>query len=497
MNYQQQAQQLVKGLKQRMGPSPYDIAWLARLRVPGNGAARWPDLVEWLLANQRLDGSWGGEISYYHDRIICTLAAMIALHENSYGFNTRPAVQRAEKYLWNHLPFLSRDPYDLVGFELLFPTLLKTAQELKLNIPANTCGYGQIRNTKLGLIPPDLLYSPNLSTVHSLEFLGGDVDPIRLSQALAINGSLGNSPATTAYSLLMGLENEQALAYLNQARTHQQEVIYLYPFAIFELIWVLDNLDFCGLPINGFASQPIWESLRQEIEPKGIGLDPSFGIPDGDITSVCSNLLMKAGYPVRPAIMANFQHPQSGLFRTYLYERNLSVSTNVHALETLELMGDYPGRCETQQKIVEALLKERKFDLYWDDKWHISPYYCTAHAVVGLLPTVKDFDAICRSTIDWLIYTQRANGSWGFFENGTAEETAYALIALLHYHRSRPVPLEVLQRGVAYLQAAYEQNDWKHPEMWIGKCLYIPLDVVRSAILAALILYEECFGPLP
>jgi hypothetical protein len=57
---------LLRDLKGRMGPSPYDIAWMARVPAGGGGSARWPDLIDWLIANQWLDGSWGGEIVYYH-----------------------------------------------------------------------------------------------------------------------------------------------------------------------------------------------------------------------------------------------------------------------------------------------------------------------------------------------------------------------------------------------------------------------------------------------
>src|SRR5687768_17883149 len=36
--------------------------------------------MEWISENQLPDGSWGAkDIFHYHDRVICTLAAMIAL----------------------------------------------------------------------------------------------------------------------------------------------------------------------------------------------------------------------------------------------------------------------------------------------------------------------------------------------------------------------------------------------------------------------------------
>jgi len=167
MGYKEDAKELVQNLDQRMGPSSYDIGWMARLATTSNNNGHWVDLLDWLLENQRPDGSWGGEIVYYHDRIICTLIAAIALRENGRRQRDFIAIKRAETYLWHHLHLLTRDPFELVGFELIFPTLLIEAISVGLDMPTHTCGYGEIRAAKLGLIPPALLYSPSISTVHS------------------------------------------------------------------------------------------------------------------------------------------------------------------------------------------------------------------------------------------------------------------------------------------------------------------------------------------
>lgn len=497
MDYVKEARELVQNLDQHMGPSPYDIAWLARLKEPPNGEPRWPELVEWLIANQKEDGSWGGKIVYYHDRIICTLASAIALHENKHFPGAQQATRRAEQYLWHHLHMLPRDPFELVGFELIFPTLLIEARKQGLDVPNHACGYGKIQTDKLRLIPPEMFYSPKISTIHSLEFLGegGDVQKMRL--ALAPNGSLGNSPATTAYYLLKE-ENQRALDYLKSMLDKIPQVIYLYPFRIFELIWTLKNLSFCRTPITEFVSPSLWKDLDSEITCEGIGLDKTFGIPDGDITSVYTQLLIQAGREISPSILERFENKETQTFRTYKYERNASVGTNVHALEALDLLEDYPKRKKVQEQILLMLLSSRQYNIYWIDKWHTSPYYATTHVLMGLLNRGSYLINACENTIDWLLHTQREDGSWGFFEIGTPEETAYALIALVHYHHQyENIDFNVLQRGFTYLEKAYEKmslDSLDHPELWIGKCLYMPYDIVRSAILVSLILYKETFG---
>ncbi len=495
MNYIEKAKDLVQNLDQRMGPSAYDTAWMARLCMD-NGDPRWPNLIDWLIENQHPDGSWGGQIEYYHDRIICTLIATIALQKNGRGSQAETSIRRGERYLWHHMHLLPRDPFELVGFELILPTLLGEAQALDMDVPAHTCGYGKIQTAKLQMIPPDMLYSPKVSTIYSLEFLGQSGNIYRLRQAQAINGSWGNSPATTAYYLSLSQDNNQsALTYLESLQNNRENIITVYPYRTFELGWVLNNLIICGLSPKELVNPDRLETLHREIEPDGVGFDATFTVPDGDTTSVCCRVLLKAGYDITPAILARFEDRDEHIFRTYDYERNISVGTNVHALEALELMPSYPHRQKVKERIIVALLDKRKYNMYWIDKWHASPYYATAHAIVALSKEGAYLTHVCHDTIDWLLHTQRSDGSWGFFRQGTAEETAYVLAALLHYNQHTPIDQDVLHRGAAYLSRELDSNTLAYStELWIAKCLYTPYDIVQSAILSALILYDQMFG---
>jgi halimadienyl-diphosphate synthase len=463
----------------------------------GNGL-RWPYLIDWLIAHQQPDGSWGGSIRYYHDRILCTLTAIIALRNNGEAPVVRNAIMRGEKYIWHNLHRLRHDPFELVGFELILPTLLIEALDLGLDIPRHTCGYGRIRQQKLGLIPPALLYSPQVTTVHSLEFLGKDGNPEQMRQAIAANGSLGNSPATTCYYLLRGGDDDRTLTYLKNMVKHNKDIIYLYPCRTFELTWVLHSLSFCDRPLTDLVEASIWKELLDSLGKKGIGLDSTFGIEDGDITSVTVRLLTMAGYSVDPAILARFEVQEKYIFRTYEYERNPSIGTNVHALEALSLLPDYPNREETKDRILAFLMSNRIFDTYWVDKWHASPYYATAHVLVGMSKSTPGMLRECRSAVEWLAHTQREDGSWGFFDRGTVEETAYALTALLYSIRLFSIDRDLLQRGVAYLyrETGGQFADHQYPPLWIGKPLYVPHDIVHASVLSALVLYEKTFGPI-
>ena len=379
MDYIQEAKELVKNLNQRMNPSPYDIGWMARLKDE-SGGPRWPHLIDWLIENQKPNGSWGSEIEYYHDRIICTLSAIIALKENGHTPEARQAIQRGERYVWNHLHLLRQDPFESAGFELLMPSLLVEAQSLGLDVPLHTCGYGEIQTAKLRLIPSDMLYSPFISTVYSLEFLGrgGDVSQIR--KAKTSIGSIGNSPATTAYYLWLDQGHDaEALNYLETVCCHDRGIITVYPFKTFELTWVLNNLLYTELPVTEFIDLDQLRALQAQIGPKGIGFDETFTVTDGDTTSVTYRVLASAGLEPDPTGLAYFESKEKGVFRTWDYERNVSVSANAHVLEALHLMPYYPNVQTIKDQVTAGILEKQTYGIYWTDKWHASPYLSLIH----------------------------------------------------------------------------------------------------------------------
>ena len=499
MDLKAQAGELVRNLSGRMNPSPYDIAWLARLPAHGGRGERWPDLVDWLLEHQWPDGSWGGEIPYYHDRILCTLVAIIALKERRSGPQAHRAIRQGEGYIWRNLHFLHHDPIELVGFELIFPTLLAQARTLDLDVPGHSCGYGSVRAAKLRLLPEDSIYSPGTSVAFSIEYMGAKGESERLSQMVSQNGSIANSPATTAYMLIQGSEPRAAFDYLETLRAQPRGIPHFFPLRFFELAWVLEHLTFAGLSLRdgGLLNASLGEELESAVSHDGVSMDPSFGIKDGDTTAVTARVLTLSGRPVNPAVLHSFEDPQTRIFRTFRFERNASVSTNAHALEALALMPDYPDRQEVWDRVVTLLLAEREYQSYWIDKWHASPYYATSHVLISLLHSDEPLVSECSGSVDWLIHMQRSDGSWGHFSRGTAEETAYALLALLRYHqRFNIVGLDVLKKGAAYL-ARVSDTIVSYPDLWIAKALFAPEGVVQAAILAARLLMQETLGHMP
>jgi halimadienyl-diphosphate synthase len=482
------ARQLLEELDQKvMSNSAYDTAWVARV-TDGNGhsAPVFPEAMEWLRQNQYPDGSWGGQIRYYHDRIISTLAAIIALVECGDRSKDAKAIQRGESYIHQNVGSLHQDPCETVGFELILPTLLDKARQLGLNLPYTRCArYSHIREAKLRKIPQQLLCSRRVTTTHSLEFMGDKLEMDRSADLQEENGSFGNSPAATAYVLSKGYESPAARQYL--AETIQiggGAAMPAYPTEIFVRSWVLYNLDLAGLldELEDEARAHL-DHLYLAWDPEqGVGFSRVYSVPDLDDTAVVFKLLCRAGYEVDPDVFGVYERDDH--FVCYAYERNPSIGAHVHLLDALQACPEYGRQPGMLAKALD-FYRNQLYDAYWFDKWHISPYYMLSHAIIA---TVGCDDELAREAVSWIVDTQREDGTWGYF-GSTAEETAYCLQALILYHREvDPLEPAVLYHPAQYLYRQYLSQN--HPAMWIEKCLYTPPQIVRSAMLSALRMYE-------
>jgi hypothetical protein len=125
---------------------------------------------------------------------------------------------------------------------------------------------------------------------------------------------------------------------------------------------------------------------------------------------------------------------------------------------------------------------------FWFDKWHVSPYYPTSHAIIACAGFCNE---LVTDAISWIVSTQNDDGSWGYYMP-TAEETAYCLQALMTWKQcGQPVPSNVLRQGVEWLSGHMTPP---YPPLWIGKCLYTPVLIVRATILSTLLRVSEELG---
>jgi halimadienyl-diphosphate synthase len=464
----------------------YDTAWVGRVVERSNGHhASYPQALAWLRQRQHPDGSWGSNIEYFHDRIISTLSAIVALSEAGDRVKDFDAVSRGEQYIWQNFDNLASEQHDTVGFELLLPVLFEQASQLGLNLPYMKCEkYRIIRAEKLSMIPPSLLYSRKVSSTHSLEFMGKINNLSLLNNLQEENGSYGNSPSATAHVLKYCPDNVPARNYINEVLIMGcGAAMPAHPVEIFNKSWVLYNIELTGNLVDFIDEahvhiDDLWQSWDNE---RGVGFARHYPVPDLDDTAVVFKLLWRAGYPVKPNVF--LQYEKETHFSCYTFERTPSIGANVHLLDAVGSFLHFEHRPRIVKKIVRFLKEVRQEGAYWSDKWHISPYYITSHAVIALL----GFDNnLARDAVQWILSNQRSDGSWGYY-CPTAEETAYCLQAIVafnnHVEKINPAAIE---QAAEYLYRQY--GVWEMPHMWIEKCLYTPEHIVESTILSALIM---------
>jgi halimadienyl-diphosphate synthase len=486
---------LIDALIEQIGPghmpsTAYDTAWAARLGAIdaslGNGA------LDWICSHQLSDGSWGAEFPFnYHDRVISTLAAMIALTYRGRRHRDQQQIalglEALERIIGGATSGLQSDPNGAtVGFEMIAPMLVAEAERLgiiKRQGERILGRLGQLRTKKLENIRGKLI-NRNLTIAFSAEMAGIDGQHmLDVDHLQEVNGSVGHSPSASAYFALYVKENEPAtMEYLRRVVNFDGGMPNVAPFDVFEIGWALWNLSL--LPnFKSFKNLgPHVEFLERAWEAKrGVGFAAEYSVKDSDDTGLVFDTLSRFGH--EKDIESVLAYEEQTHFRCYALEANPSISANIHVLGALRQAG-FDNQHPSVQKILKFLRQAKNNGPYWIDKWHSSPYYATTHAIMACAGFADD---LVEDAVTWILSSQRSDGSWGITVP-TVEETAYAIQALWVWNeKTASVPPNCLKIGAKWLESHFE--DVYHP-LWIGKCLYAPSLVIRSAAISALTLVE-------
>lgn len=464
----------------------YDTAWAARV-TDQQGKPLFPECVRWLLENQRPDGSWGCQVLNYHDRLISTLSAIIALKEIN-GNRYSSYIQRGETYVWENLKNLDLDNNRLIGSELLFPSLMGQARSVGLDLPYHIKVYQKEYCSKLSKVEESLWYSPLTTLSFSLEFLGNNADVERLSTAQLKNGSVATSPAATAF-FLKHRKDPKAFSYLKKvlSLTGDGSVMTVYPIEVFEYGWTMYNLMLARLFFERYTE--ICNFLFSHVGPAGVGHSAESSFSDADDTAVVLKILYHRQYSVDIGVLDSYRTESHYL--TSPIELDPSVSTNIHILDFVKSCPEFPDREEVTEILSRFLKREMYSTGFWIDKWHTSPYYPTGHAVLALWDLEP---SLAEKAVSWILETQNENGTWGD-NGGTLEETAYAVQALLYYHQNVDhLDVSVVSEALSHIHSTSLPNAL--PEQWIGKVLYCPVNVVFSSLVSASIMYNTSLWKL-
>lgn len=472
-----------------MGSTAYDTAWAARL-----GEIDWDissKSLSWLAENQLPDGSWGALAPmYYHDRVLCTLAAMIALTYRGRRGHDKVQIESGrlalERIVGNATQGLQADPNGAtVGFEMIAPILADEAEKLGLIKHQGDRILGRLsklRAKKLSYLKGKMI-NRHVTMAFSAEMAGRDgqhmLDIENLQES---NGSVGVSPSATAYfATYIQPGDEASLKYLRDVTNDDGGMPNVAPFDVFEIAWTLWNLSLIPGPGHAEKLKPHLEFLSDAWQPKaGIGFAAGYSVKDSDDTGLVYETLLR--YGIEKDLASVLAYEEDDHFRCFDMEVNPSISANIHVLGALAQAG-LNRKNISVQKTLNFLRKSRDRNLpFWADKWHSSPYYATAHAIIACAGIDNE---LVGESVEWILKTQNRNGSWGAYLP-TAEETAYAIQALSVWDQKvARVPRGALINGARWLK---ENPDNAHPPLWIGKCLYAPNLVIRSAVISALAL---------
>ncbi|WP_310739583.1 prenyltransferase/squalene oxidase repeat-containing protein [Microbispora sp. H10830] len=486
----------------QVSPSVYETGRLVTL-------APWllghDERVAYLVATQRPDGSWGVPDGYgLVPTLSATEALLSVLTRGDHGVDRDVligAVRRGLRVLsgWLAETAVAALP-DTPAIEIIVPALvslinahldgLSECEIGRLPIPEGM-SEGPLtlirQRLESGAALPDKL-------LHALEVAGRSA-----ASAPAVNptsiGTVGASPAATA-AWLSGCAlpdpGHHARRYLEAvALRHGGPVPVGLPITVFERGWVLSWLARAGIRFD--VPPEMLADLRAAIGPGGTPAGAGLP-PDADTTSVALYALALLGVPYEPDSLWAFETPTH--FCTWQGEEGSSVSVNAHVLDAFgQFAAARPEQAPRYVMVLARLaawLRERqRADGSWDDRWHASPYYATVSCALALheFGGPESVTAV-RSAVRWVLATQREDGSWGRW-GGTAEETAYAVQLLL---MTGPLTgdggrAEAVRRAYRYLLRSADPADG--PALWHDKDLYLPLAVVRAAVLAALHLAQS------
>ena len=473
-----------------MGSTAYDTAWTARLgEVDWSLSSR---SLSWLAEHQLPDGSWGAPAPmYYHDRVLCTLAAMIALSYRGRRGQDKVQIEKGrlalERIVGGATQGLQSDPNGAtVGFEMIAPTLAAEAEKLGIIKNQGNRILGRLskqRAKKLSYLQKNMI-SRHVTMAFSAEMAGTDgrhmLDIENLQER---NGSVGVSPSATAYfATYVKRGDEAALNYLRGVMKPDGGMPNVAPFDIFEIAWTLWNLSFIPEVTKDRKLQPHLDFLSKTWQPRhGVGFAAGYSVKDSDDTGLVYDTLLRFGHEKDLASVLLYEEKDH--FRCFDLEANPSISANIHVLGALGQAG-LDHRNASVLKVLRFLQKAKGSNHFWVDKWHSSAYYATSHAIIACGTLAS---GLVQDALEWMLHSQNKDGSWGTYIP-SAEETAYALQALWFWNEKvARVPRHAIKNGARWLK---EHMDQAYPPLWIGKCLYNPSLVIRSAVISALALAQ-------
>jgi hypothetical protein len=471
-------------------PAAYDTGFVARISDE-EGNPEFPQTLDWLVANQRDDGSWGSDVHHEYDRFINTLSASIALKERRHS---PEAVAMAEAYLSEAIHRLE-GAEEGVASDHVIAMLMDEAKRVGLDVPHEANPHKGV-NVLQKAIRSLLYVDPDHPLAFYSEILGRVPSQKRITKKLMMeNGSISSSPASTAASIIWDPFPERDHAYYDKIRflvdcmNPDGGISHFRHHDTMERVYGLYNLIHVKSLEREYRKSAM--VLKDQWREDGLSFGQHFNVPDLDNTAMGYVILTKMGHEPDPFVFDKYW--RRDFFVTYRVHDKGHPCPNIHALEALAL-SSHPFKDGLIDKTIRFLRSQMIDGNHFQDYWHLSPAYPTCHAIFAFHLTEE---TLMESCVDFFLDTQRDDGSWGFTSNGnglgTLEETAFALQGLLYYHQHvESIDLEPVNRGIEFILDGFPSA--RYPEMWWAKVLNTSENIVESGVIGALLMFRQA-GP--
>ncbi|KAK1577799.1 hypothetical protein Q3G72_024934 [Acer saccharum] len=239
--------------KIELSVSSYDTAWVAMVPSPDSPQDPcFPECMSWLMENQLHDGSWGlpDRPSWLvKDALSCTLASVLALKRWGIGEENMNKVVTGIKFIESKLSSaVDEKQHTPIGFDIIFPGMIEYAKDLNLNLSLRSNDI----DTMLQLRQSELRRCYLEGRIEYLAYVSEGIGKLQdwemVMKYQRKNGSLFNSPSTTAAALTHHLQNAGCLHYLRALSDKFGNADpTVYPSEIYDRLTMVDIVESLGI----------------------------------------------------------------------------------------------------------------------------------------------------------------------------------------------------------------------------------------------------------
>ncbi|XP_042386088.1 ent-kaur-16-ene synthase, chloroplastic-like [Zingiber officinale] len=237
--------------KIQLSTSSYDTAWVAMVPSPTSpNQPCFPQCLDWIIKHQHSDGSWG--LNHFQpflikDYLSSTLACIIALERWKVG---QEQVRKGLNFIGsNSSSILDEHLQSPIGFDIIFSGMLEYAINIGLDVPIEHHEIGNMlgrRNAEL-LREQGSCNTREIYLAYVAEGLGNAHDWKKTMKYQRKNGSLFNSPATTAAAMMHHYDSK-AHEYLHSLLLKfDSSVPTLYPVDVHTHLHLIDSIEKLGI----------------------------------------------------------------------------------------------------------------------------------------------------------------------------------------------------------------------------------------------------------